>query len=228
MSTLGSLVLAGGSAWNGAALGSLTESRGVLVLPTAAAFEHWEEAVAVLGRSWFDVGFGVEALPILMRHDAESAAHAERVRGAGIIAVIGESSLHARAVVAETPVWAAVLDAWHNGATLVGVGGGAALLGDPMVDPRGGAFTVGLGVVPGVAVLPHADQGGVDRTRRTLRMASGKHLVLALNSDSAAVWSSLTGWTLDPGAVVHGGGSEISGRAADQGAARLPALAPVG
>jgi cyanophycinase len=207
--TLGALVLAGGDAWNARSLASLTTERGVLVLPTAAAFEHWEEAVAVLGRSWFDAGFGVEALPVLMRHDAESTELADRLKAAKIIALVGESSLHARAVVAETPVWHALHSAWQTGATLVGVGGGAALLGDPMVDPRGGAFTLGLGVVPGVAVLPHADQWGVDKTKRTLRMAAGRHLVLALNSNAAAMWTNANGWTLEPGAVVHGEGSLV-------------------
>ena len=128
MSNLGSLVLAGGTTWNGQGLASLTSSRGALVLPTGAAFEHWEEAVAALGRAWFDAGIGVEALPVLMRHDAESVEMADRLRVADLIVLLGESSLHARAVVAETPVWEAVLSAWHNGTTLVGVGGGAALL----------------------------------------------------------------------------------------------------
>jgi cyanophycinase len=205
--SLGALVLAGGDAWNGQALAAVTPERGVLVLPTAAAFEHWEEAVASLGRSWFDAGFGVEALPILMRRDAESVEFADRLSHAKIIAIVGESSLHARAAVAETPVWSAVHTAWQNGATLVGVGGGAALLGDPMVDPRGGAFTLGLGVVPGVAVLPHADQWGVDKTKRTLRMAAGKHLVISLNSNAAAIWTHANGWTLEAGATVHGEGS---------------------
>ncbi len=204
---IGPLVLAGSDAWKATALAELTSARGVLVLPTAAAFEHWEEAVARMGRSWFDAGFGVEALPVLMRHDAESAETAERLKNASIIALVGESSLHARAAVAETPVWEAVLSAWHRGATLIGVGGGAALLGDPMVDPRGGAFTLGLGIVPGVAVLPHADQWGIERTKRTMRMASGRHLVLSINDASAAIWTHQNGWHLEPGVVVHGEGT---------------------
>ena len=45
------------------------------------------------------------------------------------------------------------------------------VLSDPMVDPRGGAFTVGLGLVPRVAVVPHVDQWSPDRLHRTLDLA---------------------------------------------------------
>ena len=44
---------------------------------------------------------------------------------------------------------------------MAGSGGGAMALTDPMVDPRGGALTVGLGLVEGVAVVPHL--GDVDQ-----------------------------------------------------------------
>ena len=38
---------------------------------------------------------------------------------------------------------------------LAASGAGATVLCDPMVDPRGGAYTVGLGVVRNLAVFPY-------------------------------------------------------------------------
>jgi len=43
-----------------------------------------------------------------------------------------------------------MLAAYHGGGVLAASGAGATLVCDPMVDPRGGAYTVGLGVVAGL------------------------------------------------------------------------------
>ena len=45
------------------------------------------------------------------------------------------------------------------------------VLVDPMVDPRGGAFTVGLGLVEELAVVPHHDSGAAHHFWRTLELA---------------------------------------------------------
>jgi len=45
------------------------------------------------------------------------------------------------------------------------------VLADPMVDPRGGAFTVGLGLVEQLAVVPHHDSGTSHHFWRTLELA---------------------------------------------------------
>jgi cyanophycinase len=55
-----------------------------------------------------------------------------------------------------------------------------------MVDPRGGAFTVGLGLASGLAVLPHAGPDVVEHHHRTLELARGG-LVLAAVPDGAAI-----------------------------------------
>ena len=45
---------------------------------------------------------------------------------------------------------------------VAGAGAGAMVLTDPMVDPRGGALTVGLGLVDGMAVVAHYGESGED------------------------------------------------------------------
>ena len=57
---------------------------------------------------------------------------------------------------------------------------GAMVLCDPMVDPRGGAFTLGLGLLPGVAVIPAHDHWSEDAAHRTRKMSpadagAGRH-----------------------------------------------------
>ena len=56
-------------------------------------------------------------------------------------------------------VFEALANAWRHGAVVAGSSAGAMVLVDPMVDPRGGAFTVGLGLVEQLAVVPHHDSG---------------------------------------------------------------------
>jgi cyanophycinase len=168
-------------------------SGSVAVVPTAAAFEHWEEAVTTVAARWN--GVEVVSVPLLARHDADTPEIASVLAAAGVIVIIGESSLHARAALADSASWQAIMTSWRQGATLMGVGGGAALLGDPMVDPRGGAFTLGLNVLDKVAVLPHANTWGPDRTKRTLRMAASKHAVLSIADNAAVSWTPTAGWT---------------------------------
>jgi hypothetical protein len=52
------------------------------------------------------------------------------------------------------PTFDALLEAWPDGAVVAGSSAGAMVLTDPMVDPRGGALTVGLGLVDQLAVVP--------------------------------------------------------------------------
>ena len=65
------------------------------------------------------------------------------------------SPLHLRSVLKDSALFEAMLAAYHAGGVLAASGAGATLVCDPMVDPRGGAYTVGLGVVAGLAVFPY-------------------------------------------------------------------------
>ena len=62
--------------------------------------------------------------------------------------------MHLRSVLKETPLWEAIVEAVGSGGVVAGSMAGAMVLTDPMVDPRGGAFTLGLGLVRGLAVIP--------------------------------------------------------------------------
>jgi cyanophycinase len=190
----GSLFLAGGPAWlTGGGLGAIATPRGpIAVMPTAAAFDGADRVAQPVLDAAAAAGLNAEVVPVLSRHDAENTAFADSLARAGAIVLVGESPLHLRSVVKSTPVWDAVLDAWRDGASLAGVGWAGAALGDPMVDPRGGALTLGLGCVP-FPFLPHADDWGADRTKRTLKMA--KTLLVTVDSAAVAHWSPLDQWS---------------------------------
>lgn len=179
----GVLALVGGGEFTPAcaavdqALLEAAEADEVLVLPTAAAFEHPDRAVAN-GAAWFEeLGVRARGLRVLTRTDALDPAHAEVAAASRFTYLAGGSPMHLRSVLKETPLWDALVAAWQAGGVLAGSSAGAMVLTDPMVDPRGGAFTIGLGLVPRLAVVPHAEQWQAERTRRTLDLAKGFPLV---------------------------------------------------
>jgi cyanophycinase len=173
----------------------------VVVLPTADAFEHPERLVAA-ALSWAErLGHEVEALMVLRRGEAMEQGAADLVRGARAVYLVGDQPLHLRSVLKDTPLWSAVLDVLAAGGLVVGVGACAAALCDPMVDPRGGAFTLGLGLVPGLGVVHALEQWSAERLQRTLRMADTP---VACLPTGAALVRRGTVWEAVGDADLHG------------------------
>jgi len=195
----GVLALVGGQEWRDGCTfdrGLLEASGGsdVLVVPTGAAYEHPERAVE-WARGWFGpMGGKVRGLDVLRRPDAEDEANATIVREAPFIYIGGGSSLHLKSVLKDSLVWDAIVQAWANGAVLAGSSAGAMVLCDPMVDPRGGAFTLGLGLVSQVAIVPHANTWSVEKAKRTYELASAGTAVVGIDEQTALIRDSEGSW----------------------------------
>jgi cyanophycinase len=205
---LGTLALVGGGEWQrdcafDAELLAISGRTEVLVLPTAAAYEHPGRAVDIATRHFAGLGATVRGLMVLSRPDANDDANAEAVRAARFIYLGDGSSLHLRSVLKESKVWQALEEAWHAGAVLAGSAAGAMVLGDPMIDPRGGAFTVGLGMIEQLAVLPHADTWSPDKAHRTYSLAAGGVRIVAIDEQTALIRDADGGWrSTGPGTVT--------------------------
>src|SRR5215218_76461 len=135
----GPLALVGGAEWREGctfdrALLAESGAEEVLVLPTAAAYEHPERAVET-ARAWF-AGLGAKArgLMVLARPDADDEANVAAIRDARFIYLSGGSPLHLRSVLKDSAAWDALCQAWQGGAVLAGSSAGAMALCDPMVD----------------------------------------------------------------------------------------------
>ena len=184
---------------------SVTAGARPVVVPTAAMFEGTGPAIdavcQLLGSSDVDI------VSIPRRIPPTDAAVNATLAAARLIVFPGESAIHLRSVLADTQAWDAVLQAWANGAILVGIGGAAAALADPMIDDRGGAFTLGLGVVTETAVLPHADRWGHERMLRTTRLVSTGVALITIDDDAALIWSPALGWEAhgNVGVTLNGG-----------------------
>ena len=213
----GILALVGGSEWTegcsfDAELLAASGGTDVLVLPTAAAYEK-PERVVVAAAEWFSrMGAEVEGLMVLGRSDAEDGGAAEVVRRARFVYLSGGSSLHLRSVLKGSAVFDALRDAWQGGAVVAGSGAGAMALTDPMVDPRGGALTVGLGLIEGVAVISH--YGAMDedahgeKLHRSVALAPEGLPVVGLPERSALIREAPGSWrsagVAEPSVFVNG------------------------
>jgi cyanophycinase len=196
MSRRGTLALVGGGEWTEGCsfdAGLLAASGGpdVVILPTAAAYQHPERSV-LRAAEWFaPLGGQVEGLMVVDRPSAEDRGMAAAVAGARFVYLAGGSPLHLRAVLKRSAVFEALRQAWEDGAVVAGAGAGAMALTDPMVDPRGGALTLGLGLVDNLAVVPHFgdehDDAHGQKLERTVAMAPVSLPVVALPDRTALI-----------------------------------------
>ena len=136
------------------------------VLATAARRQRPEVAVANAVR-WFE-GFGlaVQELPATRRSDAKASANVARASEGRFFYLVGGDPGLVPKTLAGTPLWGAIVEAWRSGAALAGSSAGAMALGEwtlvrermPGDDRR--RYLPALGLVPGVAVLPHFETFG--------------------------------------------------------------------
>jgi cyanophycinase len=163
------------------------------VVPTAAARQGPEEAVAH-AQAWFE-RFDLElaSLPVLKRTDANSKELAGMARGGGFFYLVGGDPGLVVQVLQGTRVWTSMFQAWRDGAALAGSSAGAmALCGHTLIragwpDRTQRRPASALGLVPGTAVLPHYDTFGhrwIDSAHRALPSA----LLLGIDERTAAVW----------------------------------------
>ena len=167
VTTPGLLALVGGGEWHDGCDfdGELLEASGdrrVVVLPTAAAYQRPERQVITAARWFARFDAEVEGLMVVRRADADDDGAADVVRRASLLYIGDGSALHLRSVLKGSKVWTALQAAWRGGTVVAGSGAGAMVLTDPMVDPRGGALTVGLGLVDRLAVVSHLGDSAED------------------------------------------------------------------
>jgi cyanophycinase len=188
---VGPLALVGGGEWTDGCTfdRDLLDGSGadeVVVLPTGSAYENPGKLVA-RAVDWF-AGLGVRAteVRVLTRPDALDEGHARSVRAARFVYLAGANGMHLRSVLKDTPVYTALVDTWRSGAVLAGTAAGAGVLCDPMVDARGGAFTVGLGVVANLAIIPRSNTWSHEKIHRTVELVP-KGITLAAVPEATAL-----------------------------------------
>lgn len=179
------------------------------VVATAAARQRPDLAVrhAV---DWFGrLGLAVEELPATKRSHATSTENAALARTGGFFYLVGGDPGLVPKVLAGSRLWDAMVEAWRDGAALAGSSAGAMALGEwtlvrermPGDDRR--RYLPALGLVPGIAVLPHFETFGhrwVDSARAAAPRDDG--VLLGVDERSAAVWQEGQWRAHGPGGVT--------------------------
>lgn len=216
-SAKGPLILVGGEEWLPGnephdelfvrACRALDPPGGAFVIATAAVRQDPGRAIST-ARRWFDgLGLRVEELPLRTRGQATSTEAGERAcAGNGFYLCGGDPGLVVSTLQGSAG-WEGIVAAWRRGAPLAGSSAGAMALGewtlirarvpgDTRREPR-----PALGVVPGIAVVPHFDAFG-HRWVPSARSALLDATLLGIDERTAAVWSDGVWSVSGPGTVT--------------------------
>ena len=185
------------------------------VVATAAA-RHRPELAVAHARDWFvRFGLDVHELPIRTARQARSAEVAALASEGRFFYLVGGDPGIVPEVLRDSPAWEAIVSAWRSGAALAGSSAGAMAMGQwtlirgrfPGDHKR--EYRNALGLVPGVAVLPHFGSFGRKWVDSALEGRPTDDVVLlGVDERAAAVWSAESGWR----AMGDGGVSLITTR----------------
>jgi len=136
------------------------------------------------------IGCEVKYLPVLSREDAFNEQWIEEIKSAGLIYFSGGDPVHLAEVFADTPMWRAIVQAWHEGASLAGCSAGAMAFGGKIIGIRRSHITEGLGLIPDIEVIPHYDKflGWLpDRVTAAIVRKDANTAVLGIDENTAVV-----------------------------------------
>jgi cyanophycinase len=190
----------------------LTAHRGqgpAFVIPTAAARQRPDLAVAT-AQQWFKgLGLDVVELPVLKRSDATAATNVELAERGGLFYLTGGDPGLVVDVLRDSPVWRAIVAAWRRGAALAGSSAGAMALGEWTLVRRaypGHAarrYKPALDLVPRVAVAPHFDTFGQRWVDSALVDPPAEDVVVVgIDERSAALWDGRAWIACGPGRIT--------------------------
>ena len=181
----------------------VSSSPRVIVLPTASApdGESVTERWASMGVEHFaKLGVTAEPIMLLNREDAENAEIASKLADANFIYFSGGKPHYLLETLQGTRSWQAILDVFAAGGIVAGCSAGAMVLGGEVFDfPQIWRTIPALGLVPGIAIIPHFDElpslmlGTVTRGKR-------KSTIVGIDGTTALVGS-------DHQWIVYGRGS---------------------
>ena len=134
----------------------------VVVLPTASAPDGQgvPERWANMGVEHFaQLGIIAEPIMLLNRTDAENIDISSRLAEANFIYFSGGKPRYLLETLQGTRSWQAILDVFASGGIVAGCSAGAMVLGGEVFDfPQIWRTIPALGLVPGIAIIPHFDE----------------------------------------------------------------------
>ena len=137
----------------------------VLVIPTAAAGENPSKAASNGTAYLSSLGADASALMVLEAAHANDEGFVSPVDGADAIYFTGGNPNHLLDTLAGSDLLDKVREVLRRGGVLAGSSAGAMVLGSWM---RYGGWREALGIVPGIATLPHHERGNPEAVAKEL------------------------------------------------------------
>jgi cyanophycinase len=184
---MGYILLAGGAEFGGQmempdrralALAGGSGAR-VSIIPAAAAPDKNHERAGQNGVRWFQ-GLGttrVRSLPLIDRTSADASDVVEALRQSHMIYLLGGFPHHLGQSLIGSLAWDAMLSAYRGGAVIAGSSAGAMVLCESYYDPKAGKVLPGLGLFPGICILPHHNTFGRSWAPVLKRLVPGTTLI---------------------------------------------------
>lgn len=169
----------------------------VAILPTAAQPENAYLAAAHGIAHFRKLGADPYGVMIGDRVTADAPVLVEELAGADIVYFTGGWPAHLLESLRDTLAWKRIVEMHEAGAVLAGSSAGAMVLGEVMAFE--GKEQPGLGVVPGVTVLPHFERSSDERVQQ-LRETAEERTYLGIDGATGCV-------LVDGGWHVYGPGS---------------------
>src|SRR5947209_4733205 len=165
----------------------------VAVLPTAAAPdgpgvpELWVE----MGVKHFsELGASVEPVMLLNRVDADANNIVAQIMAANFVYLSGGKPRYLLETLQGTASWQAILHVLEAGGVVAGCSAGAMVLGGEVFDfPQVWRTLPALGLVPGIAVVPHFDELPA-LFINTMNLGKRKVTVVGIDGSTALVGSN--------------------------------------
>ena len=199
----------------------LAGSGSVAVVTMAAAFRRPDALLSRIGTWAEELALDYSVVSAVRRSDALNPDVSRPIAECDGVLVLDGSPAHFVSAVKSTPLLEAIVAAQRRGADVVWSGAAAAAVCASMVDDRGGALTVGLGLHDGIVVAAGWEGWPRDRRRRLWRMVPESVLFMALESGAAVcstaepqvLWSSSSpqDWAVLGGTVeARRGGTTVT------------------
>jgi cyanophycinase len=171
------------------------------VVATAAA-RHRPELAVAHAQAWFArFGLDIQELPVRTARQARSAEVVSLASQGRFFYLVGGDPGIVPEVLRGSPAWEVIVSAWRSGAALAGSSAGAMAMGQWTLirgrfpgDHRR-EYRDALGLVPGVAVLPHFGSFGKKWVDSAIEgRPTDDVILLGVDERAAAVWSADGVW----------------------------------
>jgi len=138
-------------------------------------------------------------LPLIDKVSANDESIAKSLREAKLIYMLGGFSGYLGETLKGSAAWNAVLEAYRNGAVIVGSSAGAMVMCEFYYDPSQGQVVDGLNLLPNAIVMPHYNTFGKSWASRLLEISQVS--LVGIDEQTGMINDEAQTWT------VYGAGS---------------------